>query len=310
MMKENYYIQRTGEFARDIWRFFQVFANKGVLSAEPSNPNQGDIYVNSSTFESGVYTIEEGIGAWSYLALKEGDKVYDGVLNISYVYTSGSLQFDLNYDGIYVKKTSNISTLPDRKDPYSEDWKDEQGVDTFVPDSTYFKSKEVTVELFIKDASLSKLRTKLDIFLKYATAKGYINYFDTLKGQGFRGYFKSHSVQDEKYRDGMHWQEFSLTFVVDRLCYGYDCTQCGTLSITMNEGIDGLYDLHLSDGNQFLKFNEDTYVSSENCKFVIIVPDYLDLLTITCSNPGVIGIDSESEQVLIGIEGDTVVFGI
>lgn len=303
-MEHNYYIQKTGEKAKSIWHFFIIYADLGVLSSEPITANENDVYVNSSTLQVGTYLS----GSWNYEALEPGEYVHDALNRITYIFESGELKREYLYEeGVAVTRTKNLTNLPERKEMYVENWKDQQGEDTYVSEHAFYGSKEVTLSFFIQNESIIGLRNNIDQFLKYVAASGHINYFDTLKNQGFRGYYKSHEISQEKYKAGKYWQEFNIVFVADKLCYGYDSTQCNTLTIDINEDMGGTYELYLSNGDYGI-FDQDSYISSANCKFVIIVPQYLDLVTLYCGEGSAIGV-SQDGNLVIGLtsNGDHVI---
>lgn len=305
-MLNNYYIQRTGDKARSIWHFFTIYADLGIKTTPPTTGNRGDVFVDSTYMKVGVF--EEG--AWVYTDLKVGDVVFDATTRLTKVYDGTYLNLiSLYEEGVSVLATENITTIPGRKAPYKEEWKDEQGSDTYIPDKTFYTEKEVTVRFFIKNKNKNTLRANIDSFLQYLSADGYINYFDTFKGHGFRGYYNEHVIEKESFTEGWHWQQFSITFVVDRLCYAYDCTPCNSLGVIINENLEGVYDLYLSNGD-YGTFSEDTYVSSESSKFVVIVPQYIDLVSISCGQGGAVGVQQDGDFI-IGLQQDgNIVVGI
>lgn len=314
-MEDKFYIQRDGQQAQDIWGFFKLYAGRGFSETEPTSPNEGEIYVDPIIGSYYTFTGE----VWVESSIPEDQYIYCGIpssvggINYSegtYKYSDKSIYLDYNYKGISVTSTEDINKFPDRKQPYTEDWKDQQGLDSYITENTYYKSKDVKVAFLIQGETSEEVKIKLESFLTYISAKGYVNYFDTYRGNGFRGYYVSHDVKEEKF-NSFNYQHFEITFTVDRLCFGYSATKCPLIGITVNDGFDGAkYEVYASNGDIGLFVDDGVFGGDFN--FIIVVPDYAGMLSLSCVTPNVIGFNYDGDDYVIGMnyEDGNLVIGL
>ena len=305
-MEEKFYIQRDGEYAKNIWDFFKIDANRGFADSAPSEPIEGDTYVDPTT---GIYYIYED-EAWVSYNLQENQYVYCGVSSVvntvaypqgTYKYSDEALILDYNYKGISVSQTDDVNKFPDRKKPYSEDWKDEQGLDSYISQNTFYKDKEVDVYFLIEGDTSEEVRLRVESFMTFISAEGYVNYFDTYRNNGFRGYYKSHKIERERYNT-VNYHYCKITFVVDRLCFGYYSLKCPLISVDINPGKEGNYELYASDGTSG-KFDKSA-IFNGNFEFIIVVPDYAGMLTLSCVSPNVVGFEYAADDNVVGLHYD------
>lgn len=173
---------------------------------------------------------------------------------------------------IFVKETKGLTELPDTKKMFQRDWKDEQGLDVWFPKYTLFKEREITVTFVMLKTSNVDFKNQLREFLNYFFSGGEINYFDTFKSEGFRGYLNKTKVNKEYYREYKTYIEFELNFIAPNgICYGFD--NSGQSSIFVNM-IRGTADFYFSDGTSQLNISED-FVHNQDGGFCIVCPSTL-----------------------------------
>lgn len=177
--------------------------------------------------------------------------------------------------GIYVSKTEGMSSLPDSKSKFDTAIDTDQGSLVSVPNNIFFKKKTVVVTLLAIKGDVKK---SVSDFLEYAMSSGDLSYFDTYRGNGFRGYYIKSEIINEKYRDDGDFVEFSLSFEVPNgICYGYDNIGNSEINIEVTKGY---VDLYFSDGTELL--NQVGIVSkTQTDGFVIICPSINDNVNIS-----------------------------
>lgn len=198
--------------------------------------------------------------------------------------------------GIYVKETKGLNLLPKIKKPFIRDWPDEQGDDAYLPTNTVYESKEVSITFFIQKNTVGDIKASLTSFLQYVTTGGNIQYFDTYKKEGFRGYYNKNKINNETYRDYGSYIEFELEFVCPNgICFGFD--NSGFLSLTATV-TSGTADFYFSDGTSNLNVTND-FIKYMVGGFVIICPSVYGGISIVENKRKVLGINGK----VLGING-------
>lgn len=137
----------------------------------------------------------------------------------------------LNYHPFYIQNGSESSAwdtrdyglvaqaqpYPDNyeaKDPYKNDWFDEDGDDEYVAPLKR-KAFEYTVKFYIRDASFDAINTYKEAFRAKIT-QGEIKIYDSWQGRGFQHvrFVKDNVDQREEEKDYV-WMIFSATFKVN-----------------------------------------------------------------------------------------------
>lgn len=179
---------------------------------------------------------------------------------------------------IYVKETNGLNLIPDSKSIFSRDWPDQQGLDYYLPTTTFFKEKTVQITFMILRSETSSIKSTMSTFLSYLISAGEINYFDTYKIEGFRGYYDKSKIGTERYRDEGNYIEFDLEFTVPNgICFGFDNSGNKSIFVSINSGYA---DLYYSDGSSSLNVSTTDYKVIQD-GFLIICPSILGGVTIS-----------------------------
>lgn len=116
-----------------------------------------------------------------------------------------------------VAKTNPYPLLPNPKEPFQNDWKDENGNDEYVAEM-YYEAMEFSVTFYIKafatqTAGAEKvLRTQIDSFFD-AIREGEFMLFDSYTGLG-RQRVRYAGYEEESFKAGEGWARsiFTITF--------------------------------------------------------------------------------------------------
>lgn len=182
---------------------------------------------------------------------------------------TSSAQNIFNEYNIYVSKAEGLNDIPEAKETWSRDWKDEQGLDTFVDEDIRFESKNVKLTFVLLDSNTESARETIKRFINYVVSAGVMSYFDTYRSTGFVGYYNKNSINTEKYRASSNHVEFDLTFVAPNgICYGYNNEGNTSMHIEIKKGFANL---QFSDGTNMTNISEDI-MKNQNDGFAIACP--------------------------------------
>lgn len=175
--------------------------------------------------------------------------------------------------GIIVMKTQGLYQLPKAKKPFYRSWPDEQGDDTYLPTDAKFETKDVTLTFRIQKDTVDDIRTAYKSFYKYLIGGGEISYFDTLKKEGFRGYYTENKINSENYRlTGSHL-EFEMDFTCPNgICFGFDNSSGSSIFVNV---LSGYGDIYFSDGSSVLNATVN-FTKNLVGGFVIVCPSVLE----------------------------------
>jgi hypothetical protein len=211
--------------------------------------------------------------------------------------------------GIRVLSSENVENLPQVKEPYVEDWPDEQGSDEYLPEATLYSSKEVVLNLLIQTKTQDELEDNVADFMNYISSHGSILYYEEYGRSGFRGRYKGSTITTKRYRSGQCTFEFSISFVVPQLCFAVGTENDPLVSLEVNDryqGEDREYELFFSDGRSGT-FNDDIVLESEGVLFAVALPSYLDLLTINTLEALIVGFEYNGENIIVGDDDNNIV---
>lgn len=306
-MTNKYFIQKPGEKGIDLFNMFRTVAILGVgpIGSIPISANIGDIYVSDDTFEVSTWN---GTSYDSRLIINR-EVVYDQLTYTCYIYDNG-LTIYYDYKGVVVKEVLGINDIPERKDVFSENWKDQQGLDVFLPENTYFKNREVEISFFIEAKSIQDYKSNINTFINFISADQEVLYFDQYRKSGFIGYYISHEVSEESFKSN-NWSLITIKFGINTLCSGLDLDGVVILDIMENSKysllIDKKYTIYFEDGSVFSNIKGNIAVSNLNNKYAIFVKSFIDQLDITrhFSNY-VIGVTDGLNNYVVGIQGNVI----
>lgn len=195
------------------------------------------------------------------------------MINNYYIQKGTSPAVSIEDFDIVVMKTEGLWALPKVKKPFSRDYKDEQGIDVYIPAKTKFETKDVVLTFRVDKTSTYDAQQKMKAFIKYLCSGGAICYFDSFKKEGFRGFYDSQKINSEYFREYKTFIEFEMTFTAPNgICFGFD--NSGQTSIFVNI-LSGGADFYFSDGTQVLS-QTDSFIQNQEGGFVIVCPDELD----------------------------------
>ena len=198
--------------------------------------------------------------------------------------------------GIIVMATKGLNQLPEIKSPFSRDWSDEQGDDVYFPSTTFFKSKEVTLTFRLQKDTVDDIKAAIKSFLEYIIPNGAINYFDTYRKDGFRGYYNKEKLIQESYRVTGSYIEWDMEFTVPNgICFGFDNTGNSRIFVDI---IGDTSDIYFSDGSYSLEVAE-SFIKDLVGGFVIICPSIYGGTSLTGKIDRVLGISGK----VLGING-------
>lgn len=192
------------------------------------------------------------------------------MVNNYYIQVGSDPYKDIYADyGVKVKSTEGLNDTPDGKKVWSRDWKDEQGLDVYLPTYPKFKERKIKITFLLHYDTLTEMKEKMRVFLSYLFSANELSYFDTFKSEGFRGYYSKEKIQTESYRAGLNMIEFDMEFIAPNgICYGFDSSENDRISLDV---INGTADLYFSDGTSLLGVDEALFMKFEG-KFIIVCP--------------------------------------
>lgn len=137
-----------------------------------------------------------------------------------YIQTSADqMAIDTTYWGM-VAKTNPLTAMPDPKDPYKNDWKDEDGVEEYVG-RIYYKPIEFEVEFFVKTydeggvSSITLLNQQMNQFFE-KIRNGEFMVYDSYTGIGRQKVrYAGYSEESFKARDKWSRAIFKIKFVAN-----------------------------------------------------------------------------------------------
>lgn len=201
------------------------------------------------------------------------------MLHNYYIKVDGSPVVNLSDIGVTVKEVSGLSELPESKEYFYQDWKDEQGVDVYLTNKVIFKEKEIKITFII---SGDNIQSSIVSFFDLLFSASELLYFDTYRNTGFRGIYAKHEIGTEKYRQYGDYIEFDLTFLAPNGIYhGFSCDNEAKVLVTVKSESTNLY---WSDGSVDLDISE-SFVKSNTGIFVISEPTVFNNVEISFLPP-------------------------
>lgn len=173
---------------------------------------------------------------------------------------------------IDIKETWNIDVLKvdgliptsKTKSVFTEDWKDEQGLDVYMDSKRVFNDRKLTLTLRAVD------RDDTRSFFAAISSIGEFQYYDTYRNMGCRMYFDSESTKKEKYRQSQDDIQFNCVFIVPNgISFGVGGDLVGG-SISLSSSTPA--NLYFSDGSSHLDWS-GSLVKDITDGFVVIEPD-------------------------------------
>ena len=190
--------------------------------------------------------------------------------------------------GVIVNSTEGLTDLPNSKDPFSRDWAEKQGLDTYISDKAIFADKEVRILVsFLSDTG----RSQFDEFLKYIInpaasqftsepRDGVFQFWSYYRRTGVRLRYVSMQFNTERYRPGDIYIYATITCqCINGLSFGFtmDGSVSNTATFTMKSGES--IDVYYNDGTRDL--NKTATFTKSDFSFCIINPSSIDAVTIT-----------------------------
>lgn len=190
--------------------------------------------------------------------------------------------------GVIVNATEGLTEPADAKEIFSRDFSDKQGLDTYIPDKTIFKDKEVNILVsFLSSTGRSQFNEFLKYIVSPATGQftteprdGVFQFWSDYRKTGLRLRYLSLQFNTERYRPGDNYIYATIKCqCINGLSFGFtmDGAASNTATFTMKTGES--VDVYYNDGTRDL--NKTATFTKSIFSFCIINPSSVDAVTIT-----------------------------